>query len=140
MPRLHPSAGGNAMSKSTVSRRKTVPSNRVHEVGTMETRRSTLSRRHLIKAGGAVALFAGAAPSIIPGRARAQQKTLKILQWKHFVPSYDKWFNGTYVKEWGEQNATEVIVDNVGLGEITGRVAAEAEAQQGHDLVLLLVF
>jgi multiple sugar transport system substrate-binding protein len=78
------------------------------------------------------------APSIIPGRARAQQRTLKILQWKHFVPSYDEWFNKKYVKEWGEANDTEVIVDNVGLGDITKHVAAEAEAQEGHDLVMLL--
>jgi multiple sugar transport system substrate-binding protein len=78
------------------------------------------------------------APVVIPRRARAQQKTLRILQWKHFVPSYDAWFNDTYVKEWGEQNDTRVIVDNVGLGDIGARAAAEAEAQQGHDLVMLL--
>ena len=78
------------------------------------------------------------APAIIPSRARAQQKTLRILQWKHFVPSYDAWFNDIYVKEWGEQNDTQVIVDNVGLGDITNHAAAEAEPQQGHDLVILL--
>lgn len=92
---------------------------RIDEVGTMEMRTSALSRRHLLKAGGAAAVVAGAAPSIIiPGRASAQQKTLKILQWKHFVPSYDKWFNGTYVKEWGEQNDTNVLVDNVGVAAL----------------------
>jgi multiple sugar transport system substrate-binding protein len=97
-----------------------------------------VSRRGLLKNAGSAALAAGVAPNIIPGRARAQQKTLKILQWKHFVPSYDEWFNGTYVKEWGEQNDTQVIVDNIGLGDITKHVAAEAEAQNGHDLVMLL--
>jgi multiple sugar transport system substrate-binding protein len=114
-------------------------SNRTHQVGTRGTRKSALSRRRMLKAGGAAALLAGGAPSIIiPGRARAQQKTLKILQWKHFVPSYDEWFNKTYVKEWGETNGTQVIVDNVGLGDITARAAAEAAAQEGHDLVMLL--
>jgi multiple sugar transport system substrate-binding protein len=85
-----------------------------------------------------VALFAGAAPSIIPGRARAQQKTLKILQWKHFVPSYDEWFNGTYIKKWGEENATNVIVDNVGVGDIDKLAKAEIEVKRGHDLVLFV--
>jgi multiple sugar transport system substrate-binding protein len=54
----------------------------------------------------------------VPGRTSAQQKTLKILQWNHFVPGYDKWFNNTYVKEWGEKNNTEVTVDNIGIGGI----------------------
>jgi multiple sugar transport system substrate-binding protein len=112
---------------------------RIDEVGTMEMRTSALSRRQLLKAGGAAAVVAGVAPSIvIPGRARAQQKTLKILQWKHFVPSYDEWFNGTYVKEWGEKNDTKVMVDNVGLGDITSVVVDEIQAGQGHDLVMLL--
>jgi multiple sugar transport system substrate-binding protein len=72
----------------------------VDEVGTSGTDKSALSRRRLLKAGGAAALFGGAAPSItIPRRARAQQKTLKILQWKHFVPSYNEWFNETFVEE-----------------------------------------
>jgi multiple sugar transport system substrate-binding protein len=84
-------------------------------------------------------MLAGAAPSIIiPGRAKAQQKTLRILQWKHFVPSYDKWFNETYVKEWGKTNGTQVIVDNVGFADITRLAKAEAEARRGHDLVLFI--
>ena len=70
---------------------------------------------------------------IIPGRARAQQKTLKILQWKHFVPSYDEWFNETYVKEWGEKNDTKVIVDYVGLADIGRLAKTEIEARRGHD-------
>jgi multiple sugar transport system substrate-binding protein len=49
-----------------------------------------------------VALAAGVgARIIVPGRASAQQKTLKILQWKHFVPGYDKWFNDIYRRGMG---------------------------------------
>jgi multiple sugar transport system substrate-binding protein len=39
------------------------------------------------------------------------------------------------VKEWGEKNDTEVIVDNIGLAGVNARAAAEASAQQGHDLI-----
>jgi multiple sugar transport system substrate-binding protein len=64
-----------------------------------------MTRRQLLHMTGAVALATGVgARIIIPGRASAQQKTLKILQWKHFVPGYDKWFNEVYTKEWGEKN------------------------------------
>jgi multiple sugar transport system substrate-binding protein len=100
--------------------------------------KAIVSRRGLLSAG-ASALAAGLAPAIIsPGRARAQQKTLKILTWKHFVPSYDEWFNENYVKDWGEQNDTQVIVDNVGFADVTRLAKAEVEAQQGHDLVLFM--
>jgi multiple sugar transport system substrate-binding protein len=94
-----------------------------------------VSRRGLLAAGGA-ALAAGLAPAI--RRSRAQGKTLRILQWKHFVPAYDEWFNGTYVREWGERHDVEVIVDNVGLGEVHAHAQAEVEAGQGHDLVVFL--
>jgi multiple sugar transport system substrate-binding protein len=106
-------------------------------VATNEIPSIRVSRRRLLKTGCAAALAAGVATSmIIPARTRAQQKTLKVLQWKHFVPSYDEWFNGTYVKEWGEANGTHVIVDNVGFADITRFAKTEVEARQGHDLIM----
>jgi len=75
---------------------------------------------------------------IVPGRASAQQKTLKILQWSHSIPSYDKWFNEIYIKAWSEKNNTNVIVDNIGLTGLNSRAAAEVSAQKGHDLFMFL--
>ena len=43
-----------------------------------------------------------------------------------------------YVKEWGAKNDTEVTVDNINLGLIPSRAAAEVSAQKGHDLVMFL--
>ncbi|MFQ5755058.1 MAG: ABC transporter substrate-binding protein [Acidiferrobacterales bacterium] len=104
-----------------------------------DTKRSISSRRKFIKVAGIGALAAGLGPSIIiPRRARAARKTLKILQWNHFVPGYDKWFNNTYIKEWGQKNDTEVIVDNVGIATLNSRAAAEVSAQKGHDLFMFL--
>ncbi len=100
----------------------------------MQKKQRLISRRDVIKAG---ALAAGVGPAIIiPGRARAARKTLKILQWVHFVPAYDEWFNKKYVKEWGEKNDTEVTVDNIGIAGISARAAGEVSAQKGHDLFL----
>lgn len=97
------------------------------------------SRRRFLKTAGAYGVVAaGVAPSVLTGKARAAQKTLKIMQWKHFVPGHDRWFNDTYIKEWSERNDTRVIVDHVGLGDVMRLAAAEAEAGQGHDLVMLL--
>lgn len=98
-----------------------------------------MTRRQLLRMVGSAALAAGVSASIIiPGRASAQQKTLKILQWKHFVPGYDTWFNETYTKEWGEKNHTQVTVDNVGLAEVNSRAAPEVAAQKGYDLCMFL--
>jgi multiple sugar transport system substrate-binding protein len=102
-------------------------------------KRGAFSRRDFIKVAGAGALAAGVGPAIIiPGRSYAAKKTLKIIQWVHFVPPYDEWFNKTYIKEWGEKNDTEVSVDNVGIGFLPARAAAEVGAQKGHDLFLFM--
>ena len=98
-----------------------------------------ITRRRFAKLTGAGAAAAGlGANFLFPARAAAQQKTLKILQWSHFVPAWDTWFNGTYVKEWGQKNNTNVIVDNINLVDLNARAASEASAKKGHDLFMLL--
>ncbi|MHB8729514.1 MAG: ABC transporter substrate-binding protein [Sulfuricaulis sp.] len=96
------------------------------------------ARRRFIKAAGVAGLTASVGPFIITRPARAARKTLKILQWNHFVPAYDKWFDNTYIKQWGEKNDTEVIVDHVGIPALSSRAAAEVSAQKGHDLFMFL--
>jgi multiple sugar transport system substrate-binding protein len=96
-----------------------------------------LSRRDVIKTATAAGVAASIGPFVHVTPARAA-RTLKILQWSHFVPGYDRWFNNTYTKEWGKKNDTEVIVDNINLALIESRAAAEVSAQKGHDLVLFL--
>ncbi len=99
--------------------------------------RETASRRDFLRTTGAGAVAAGLGANIImPGRAGAAKKTLKILQWVHFVPAYDEWFNKKLAKEWGEKNDTEVVVDNIGIAGVNARAAAEVSAQKGHDLFL----
>jgi multiple sugar transport system substrate-binding protein len=99
--------------------------------------RRSVSRRDFIRAAGTGAVAAGLGANIlIPGRARAAKKTLKILHWVHFVPAYDEWFNKKFAKEWGEKNDTDVIVDNVGIANVNPRATAEVSAQKGHDLFL----
>src|SRR6266545_5657714 len=95
------------------------------------------TRRDFVKTVGAGALAAGVA-SAVPRRAHAQQKTLRIAQWSHFVPEYDKWFDNEYTKAWGGKNNTQVVVDHINVNEIPARAAAEVAAKQGHDLFLFM--
>jgi multiple sugar transport system substrate-binding protein len=64
--------------------------------------------------------------------------TLRIMQWSHFVPAYDRWFDNVYIKRWGQANDTEVRVDHVNLAELPTRATAEVAARSGHDLFQFL--
>ena len=105
-------------------------------------RREWLSRRELLRRAGlgtAVLLYSGAAPKTsvagAPKYAHKQlRNTLRIIQWRHFVPAYDTWFDNTYTKVWGNKNDTEVIVDHVLLTDLPSRAASEVAARSGHDL------
>jgi multiple sugar transport system substrate-binding protein len=99
-----------------------------------ERRSPRWTRRRFVGAAGA-ALAATALPSLSCGkserRASGAKKTLRILQWSHFVPRFDGWFDGKYTKEWGARHGTEVIVDHMAATEVNARGAAEAAAQRG---------
>ncbi len=98
-----------------------------------------ITRRRLLGSSGASLAGALAGPLLLsPGRARARPRTLRILQWNHFVPAYDDWFKNVYVKAWGERNDTRVIVDTVGMSSLNSRAAAEVAAGKGHDLFMFL--
>ena len=95
------------------------------------------SRRRVIQAAAAAGAVASLSPPFLP-QARAAGKVLKVMQWNHFVPAFDEWFNKKFVKEWGERNDTEVIVTNVGMTSIESRAATEIAKKQGHDICMFL--
>jgi hypothetical protein len=89
------------------------------------------SRRAIVRGAGSLATLSALAPPLLP-RARAARRTLRILQWNHFVPAFDEWFNRRFIREWGEKNDTEVVVTNVGMTSIEGRAATEIARRQGR--------
>jgi multiple sugar transport system substrate-binding protein len=101
------------------------------------------SRRDFLRlaAGAAAAATAAGCASDNPkgksaakSGAGAEDRTLRIAQWSHFIPAYDEWFDREYTKRWGERNDIEVVVDHISLPETTSRAAAEVAVQRGHDL------
>ena len=95
-----------------------------------------LTRRRFLKQTGLTLAAASGAPLInapFVSRALADTKTLTIVQWSHFVPAYDKWFD-QFAKDWGTKNNISVTVDHLPVANVAARAAAEAAAGSGHDL------
>ena len=87
--------------------------------------------------GVASATIAGS--FLIPKFAHAQKKhRLTILQWNHFVPQFDRWFDEVFAKQWGDANDTEVVIDRVGMTSLNSRAQAEIQRGRGHDLFMFL--
>jgi len=87
---------------------------------------------------GAGLVAAGLAPGLsmpFVARAFAQSKTLSMVQWSHFVPAFDKWFD-QFAEDWGKNNGVAVTVDHIPEQNIAARAAAEASAGSGHDLFM----
>ncbi|HEY7999808.1 MAG TPA: extracellular solute-binding protein [Pseudolabrys sp.] len=100
------------------------------------TKLPRVTRRRFLKETGLTIAAAGAAPMLsapFVSKALAADKSLSIVQWAHFVPAYDTWFD-KFAKDWGEKNKVAVTVDHVPVQNIPARAAAEASAQSGHDL------
>jgi len=91
-----------------------------------------LSRRTVLAGASALAALGP------QGRARAAgRRRLRILQWNHFVPAYDRWFDA-WARSWGEKHDTDVTLDHVGVNPLNSTAAAEVAAGRGHDLVMFL--
>ena len=99
---------------------------------------SPLTRRRFLAGAGAGLTAAGAVPvlsSPFVSRGLAADKSLSIIQWSHFVPAFDKWFD-QFAKDWGQKNNVAVTVDHIPEQNIAARAAAEASAKAGHDLFM----
>jgi len=107
---------------------------------------SRLTRRELLKKAGIGAAAVGVsgvrAPFSFAGPMKYRHRQLKgdlsIIQWVHFVPDYDTWFDNTWIKQWGEKNDVQVKVEHINNTLLDTRAAAEVAAQSGHDLFMNL--
>ena len=77
---------------------------------------------------------AAAAPTTAPAASKALGGDLSILQWNHFVPAYDTWFD-KWSTDWGTKNKVNVTVDHINGLDLPARFAAESAARSGHDII-----
>ncbi len=62
---------------------------------------------------------------------------LRILQWKHFVPLYDDWFD-QFARDWGDQNGVKVTVEHFDFDELENALEQALEDGEGHTMIELL--
>ena len=84
-------------------------------------------------AGGATPAPAAGGATQAPAISSGQKPQLRILQWSHFVPAWDKWYDA-WVKDWGTKNGVDASVDHIPTADLPARLAAEVAAKSGHDL------
>ena len=85
-----------------------------------------MNRKHWFRLAAAL-LLAGSAPL-----ALAQE--LSLLQWSHFVPRYDQWFDA-WAEDWGKANGIKVRVDHVNVAELPAALTAAIEAAEGPSII-----
>src|SRR5438132_9684446 len=98
-----------------------------------------ISRRDLLRRGAAgafaVSMFGGLAEKAhaVAGPLKYQHRhlkgDLKIMQWAHFVPDYDKWIDNEYIKAWGQKNDVNVTIDHINNALLPSAAASEVAAQ-----------
>lgn len=62
---------------------------------------------------------------------------LHIVQWSHFVPQYDVWFD-PFAEAWGEANQVDVTVDHVGIPDLGPTLSSAIDAGDGPTMVEFL--
>ncbi len=114
------------------------------------SRQSGLSRRRFIQATAGLTVLIACGRSADEGSQGATDVSstlveptrrlsgdLRILQWSHFVPRHDRWFD-PFAADWGRQVGVNVSVDHINLADIPARASAEISAREGHDLIEFL--
>ena len=107
------------------------------------SRRDFLTLAATTSAGLALAACAPAATPVPAGTAAptvpavAKTTTLNMLQWSHFVPEGDAYFD-KWAAEWGKKNNVDVKIEHINANDIPARLAAAVQAKSGPDIVQYL--
>jgi multiple sugar transport system substrate-binding protein len=93
--------------------------------------------KHRIRLLLFIMLFAMLVVSVSAQDSFADGTEISLLQWSHFVPAYDVWFD-QYAQDWGTANNVGISVDHINFSELPSSLAAEIDAGEGHTIVELL--
>jgi multiple sugar transport system substrate-binding protein len=111
------------------------------EEDTMASRKGLrgITRREALKAGGAgLAVAAGSGLGLFGDKAPAfaQQRTVHVVQWSHFIPQTDQELH-RQVAEFEKASGIKVTNEHINLNDITARASAAIESRKGADIFQL---
>jgi multiple sugar transport system substrate-binding protein len=95
--------------------------------------RHGIDRRRFLQRSLVAGALAAAPTAFVRRFSEAQERTLKVVHWKHFVPDYDKYFD-VFAKEFGDQHKCKVEVDYVATPDLPTAIAADISRRGGHDV------
>jgi multiple sugar transport system substrate-binding protein len=93
-----------------------------------------------VAAGAEVTATGDVSPTVaIAGQQPFPDGTeLKILQWSHFVPRYDQWFD-KFAADWGAANNVKVTVDHIDQAKLIPTLTAAIDAGEGPPLAETII-
>src|SRR5437879_13634197 len=97
----------------------------------VETDPTTVSRRGFLKVTGA-GVAGGTLAAMLDARqapAQIRGTTLRIIQWSHFIPAYDNWFDTVFVKEWSDKKGVMVRLDHITNIKIPSQMVSEVDTE-----------
>ena len=92
---------------------------------------SRQSRRDVLKLTAYSTAGALLAPSIVPGIAQAQTKSLTMMHESSFVPPYDAFFKNKLATAYEKEKGIKVNYEVVSVGSLLTRVTTAAENASG---------
>ena len=107
------------------------------------SRRDFLRFAAMTSAGLVLAACAPSAPAPAPAGASTSAPaaprgtSLSMLQWSHFVPEGDQYFD-KWAAEWGKKNNVEVKIEHINANDIPARLAAHVQSKAGPDIIQYL--
>ncbi len=116
-----------------------LPESGFSPTGTL-TRREFLRLAAITSAGLVLAACAPAAtpaPSGTPAPtapAVAKTTALNMLQWSHFAPQGDVYFD-KWAGDWGKKNNVDVKVEHINANDLAARLAGHVQNQAGPDII-----
>jgi multiple sugar transport system substrate-binding protein len=105
------------------------------QIGAFEVERA-VNRRGFLRASAGGLAGVAAVLALRQPPAMAQARELNVLSWNHFVPASDDKLR-EQAEAFSKQRGVKVRVDTIAHLQIPSKLAAEAQTQSGHDIVIL---
>jgi multiple sugar transport system substrate-binding protein len=105
------------------------------QIGAFEVERA-VNRRGFLRASAGGLAGVAAVLALRQPPAMAQARELNVLSWNHFVPASDDKLR-EQAEAFSKQRGVKVRVDTIAHLQIPSKLAAKAQTQSGHDIVIL---